>query len=242
MDAGSSTTSPAGGRSPDPWPLSPELALVDPELAASARAQLPEPPPPPPRPGVRLRAAPALRVVPAAAAPPTPALLPAPGATRPVAALVAALVGVGLVGGFYLRPALWPQETPPSAAAPAPAIGRATPAPVAPAVKGVRSRASGPRQTAKRSGPVRPSQALPELVWPVVPGADAYRVSLFRGGRLVYSTVRTPTRLRLSATWVQHGKRRRLTPGTYRWVVWPLRRRGGKTVVERAIVNATLRV
>lgn len=83
---------------------------------------------------------------------------------------------------------------------------------------------------------------VPDLVWPPVSGADGYRVSLYRSGRLVYSAVRRSAHLRLSRSWVYRGKRYRLTAGSYRWVVWPIERKSGGPTVPRAIVDATLRV
>src|SRR5829696_7321278 len=98
-------------------PISPELVLVDPELAERARASLPEEPwrsfIPTPRP----------RPV----APP-PAVVPAepaePGRRRPLRALVgaaavAAVLAFGLVPSPGARPTLEPMTAPPAARRPA---------------------------------------------------------------------------------------------------------------------------
>jgi len=96
-------------------PLSPELALVDPELAARARAALPDRVPAPWRP------APAARAIPAAAAAPVHA---EPARSYPVWARVTAalwLVVIGiLIGGAAIPHAQdKPRVVPPSEDVPA---------------------------------------------------------------------------------------------------------------------------
>jgi hypothetical protein len=61
----------------------------------------------------------------------------------------------------------------------------------------------------------------PLLRWHRVARADYYNVQLFRGGRKIMSAWPTRTHLRLHRQWRYGGHRRRLTPGTYRWYVWP---------------------
>ena len=61
----------------------------------------------------------------------------------------------------------------------------------------------------------------PLLVWRGVPRAGYYNVQLFRGKQKVLSAWPTRARLRLRARWKFAGRVRRLTPGTYRWYVWP---------------------
>jgi hypothetical protein len=61
----------------------------------------------------------------------------------------------------------------------------------------------------------------PLLVWRGVPRAGYYNVQLFRGKQKVLSAWPTRTRLRLRARWKFAGRVRRLTPGAYRWYVWP---------------------
>jgi hypothetical protein len=61
----------------------------------------------------------------------------------------------------------------------------------------------------------------PLLVWRRVARAGYYNVQLFRGKQKILSAWPTRTRLRLHARWKFSGRVRRLTPGAYRWYVWP---------------------
>jgi hypothetical protein len=61
----------------------------------------------------------------------------------------------------------------------------------------------------------------PLLVWRGVPRAGYYNVQVFRGKQKVLSAWPTRARLRLRARWKFAGRVRRLTPGAYRWYVWP---------------------
>jgi large repetitive protein len=61
----------------------------------------------------------------------------------------------------------------------------------------------------------------PLLVWRRAARAGYYNVQLFRGKRKILSAWPTRARLRLSARWKFAGRVRRLTPGVYRWYVWP---------------------
>jgi hypothetical protein len=62
--------------------------------------------------------------------------------------------------------------------------------------------------------------APPLLAWSPVPNATYYNVQLIRS-RKVLSSWPTRPRLRLKRSWVYAGRRYRLTPGRYRWYVWP---------------------
>jgi hypothetical protein len=61
----------------------------------------------------------------------------------------------------------------------------------------------------------------PLLRWRPVARARYYNVQVFRGGRKVLSAWPTRARLRLGARWKFAGRVQRLTPGVYRWFVWP---------------------
>jgi hypothetical protein len=63
--------------------------------------------------------------------------------------------------------------------------------------------------------------APPLLAWRRVARASYYNVQLFRGRVKVLSTWPTHTRFQLRARWTYMGRQRKLSPGVYRWYVWP---------------------
>jgi hypothetical protein len=60
----------------------------------------------------------------------------------------------------------------------------------------------------------------PRLVWTAVPKATYYNVQLWRRGRIM-SAWPKGTSIRVPRTWTQAGRHYRLSPGRYRWYVWP---------------------
>jgi hypothetical protein len=60
----------------------------------------------------------------------------------------------------------------------------------------------------------------PLLVWTPVENAAYYNVQLWRGRRILSAWPSRPS-LRLRRSWTYGGRRYRLTPGRYRWYVWP---------------------
>jgi hypothetical protein len=208
-------------------PISPELVSVDPELAATARAALPEEP--------------WQMFIPAPAPEPEPA--PPPVATQPplvtprrslrgagiglafVAAAVAGIV-VGTTDAFKRandRPSF--AAEPPAAApsvvattgvattvAPPSVTAAPAPAPTAPM----------PTTTTRRPAPTTKSAAgdtfVPSRIfaWAPVPGADHYRVRFYRGGDVVLEGSPKQARFVLPP-------RFEFEPGTYRWTVEPRR-------------------
>jgi hypothetical protein len=61
----------------------------------------------------------------------------------------------------------------------------------------------------------------PLLQWTPVRRARYYNVQLFRNGRKILSVWPNKASYRVKKRWRYLGKRRRLVPGRYRWVVWP---------------------
>lgn len=61
----------------------------------------------------------------------------------------------------------------------------------------------------------------PVLRWALVRRATYYNVQLWRNNRKVLSTWPTRTRVALRQRWRFAGRTFRLTPGVYRWYVWP---------------------
>ncbi len=61
----------------------------------------------------------------------------------------------------------------------------------------------------------------PVLAWATLPGAAYYNVQLWRNGAKILSAWPAKARLALRRQWRYGGRRRSLSPGTYRWYVWP---------------------
>lgn len=191
-------------------PISPELCLVDPDLARRAREVLP----------------PLEDLAPEA--PPAPARAARRGR-------VARLGGWALAASLLLNVALlWPKST----AETAPVLSPA-PAPAPKAVKEARSPAKHPiakRPTPKRTGgvlgakaeakkrvrPARPRVARGRRVlsWHATPRADLYDLVLWRGHRRVADL--WPTKSKVSVATVACGAGKRLARGRYLWFVYPV--------------------
>jgi hypothetical protein len=81
---------------------------------------------------------------------------------------------------------------------------------------------------------------LPRLKWRRVKGATYYNVQLFRGKKKILSRWPRSTHLQLQSRWTFAGRLMRLTPGSYRWYVWPgfgkrSERRYGRLLVSRKL-------
>jgi hypothetical protein len=61
----------------------------------------------------------------------------------------------------------------------------------------------------------------PLLRWTRVPRATYYNLQLFRGRRKILSAWPSSARYQLKTRWRYHGRKRRLVPGRYHWIVWP---------------------
>ena len=201
-------------------PVSPELALVDPELAEQARALLPD------GPGIRI-AGPreTIELIPFS----VPAI-PARRRVRPALAIAAVLLGAALVAGIGSGVALSVLDREPAAQSSAPVAAptlpptQASPAPRPPTAPPSRSGSN--------------VVEAPRFVWPAEPGADRYRVALYRGGQQIFERDVRATALELPRAWTHEGRAYGLTRGTYRWVVWPLFGSGEESRLGPAIVSA----
>ena len=102
------------------------------------------------------------------------------------------------------------------------------------------------RPAAARPSLTRPAvgarvAAPPVLAWGAVPKATYYNVQLYRDGRKILTVWPASTSFLVQRAWRYEGRSYRLTPGRYRWYVWPgfgLRsaNRYGKLVGTRTFV------
>jgi hypothetical protein len=232
--------------------VSPELVLVDPELAAWARERLEE-----------------RRVPPISADPaPPPVATPRPGApdtggdgdspavparrSRPRRrrgrVLIAAVVGLAVVVAAALvvdsdapgvsgpaggRPALALEDEPTSPPAPKP-----PPPPPAPNTK---PPPPPPAPPASPSGKAATIATPHRFAWAPRPGASGYHVELFRGNALVFRATTSKPEIVIPRRWRLNGRPQRLAPGAYRWYVWAQvgGRREGKATVQAKLVLPT---
>lgn len=209
--------------------LSPELVLVDPDLAPHARAQLHDPGcfrprgAESPRPLVtvarpaELAGASEQPSFEAFAQPPGPGITEPPMRARIVFGgwLVAFAAGL-LVGGLALTlvgrgPGPAPATEQQTAALPEPAgQPQETPA----------------RPTAPAPSPAKPTRKT--LAWAPAAGAASYETALYRGSIQVFSARTTEPRVTISSPWRYAGRLHRLEAGAYRWYVWTVSADGNK--------------
>jgi hypothetical protein len=192
-------------------PISPELVLIDPELAHRARALLPELPS-----SGMLRSTGVVASGARASAPSTGSFSisrsisrPRPGAVVVAAALLAVTVyTVGLRAHDMSRREATTLLRAPVAAEPMPPVADAA----------TLTHGSSPRLSATP----RTSVDAPRFVWPRYPRAAGYRLALFRAGREIFEHDVAVTSFEFPTAWTYDGRFERLTPGAYRWIVWPL--------------------
>jgi len=197
-------------------PISPELALVDPELARWARASLGQ------------HELPWHRVGPAAEPSTTAASRPVEQrhtSTRDTEAapfrpprnrcIVPSLLS-GLLGALIVALAISFKSTPGYYLPPVPSTdsGAATQPPDAKA----------PKTT---TGASAPSKAV-RVNWTPERGAVGYEVALVRGSRTLYRAYSLQASLELPARWSFGGRDYALDPGVYKWLVWPVRAAGSR--------------
>jgi hypothetical protein len=229
--------------------LSPELALVDPSLAASARQRLPDP-----SDVLAPRAVP----VPVAAPhsdfsridpPDVPSWeLPRRVGARRLVAVVGAVVV--LASGLLLADVKVEIGKTPAAAqvrSVAPQAKVTVERPLTP-MASTRPRAGTSRPTppARSSKPKRAPRTLRpasvpsfarRFAWAPLAGAVGYHVELFRGPARVFAAdTRRPT-IEIPASWTHAGRKETLRAGAYRWYVWSV---GPEGRAARALVQAEL--
>jgi hypothetical protein len=222
--------------------VSPELALVDPELGTRARASLP------PRRGRRVPASP-LRAVAVAPAPrrgrrlATPALTVV--ATAAASTIVTAFTSFEQAQGEPPRAVVAAEvATPLTARAPAgsPAVASAQPpsdaaaaaSPPSSSTSDGRADAAGERtQATPQTSPTVRNVAAPDatapapapsgttLVWDDAARATAYDIELRRGGAVIYASTSTAPQAFVPRSWQRDGTAFELRPED-RLYVWPV--------------------
>jgi hypothetical protein len=232
--------------------VSPELALVDPVLAAEERARLPDPIAVAPSRNIDVPRDDERRALQALAS----AALEAhhPGLTERVPtrrawprliALAAGSILVLLLLDVRVDVGRTPasadsSETTPAAAEPA--LEHPATAPPVAETSSESTAPSGPsksRAKGRAPSPPAPTAVPRRFAWAPVDDADAYRVELFRDDTRVFEATTSSPELTVPPRWTLEGKRRSLTAGEYRWYVWPIV--AGRRS-QRAVVQATLTV
>lgn len=205
--------------------VSPELALVDPELGLVARALLRNPaefehPRPDARTiGGRAFAGWTLRepVDPVRESPSRRLLVGVAAAT------MLALLMFDVRGEVGERPAAADSNAFPIR------VHRTTPPKPTPA--------SANRPFAGVPAKAAPRAADRRFAWAPVQGASGYHVEFFRGATRVFAKQTTRPLLNVPAAWTFEGTKRTLRPGTYGWYVWPIvgGRRQSQAVVQTTV-------
>jgi hypothetical protein len=238
--------------------LTPELALVDPELAERARERLADVPDHAAVAEPAVEAAPVVAKIPTAetaadvvrhepiaaeadeAEPHEP---PAPRRGRGIGrALVVAVAVLGAIGVALVVPAVLLEDRTASPSADAPLAVPTAPVDAAPSQPGAASPTPDPAATSDANGPEAPATGGPRTFgWVPVDGARQYHVAFYRGNEKIYETWPRRPRLVLEPQWTFKGQRFRLSPGQYRWVVRPgfgARRTGryGPAVVDASLL------
>jgi hypothetical protein len=217
-------------------PLTPELALVDPDLGRRARAQLPEEEKreQPRRPRVAVAppvAAPTPPAPPPVAQPVRPApARPAPGPMRRrsrgktarrllLLVILAAGAAFAVLRVEPLKHFFWKSRAAPVAPV---SSARATSTPTTAAKPRNGPTAPPAPKTSGRTKPATPATSPSRtFVWPPVADADYYLVVFSRGGDKIFRARPSSPRLVLPAHWTFHGTHYNLRPGRYSWVVRP---------------------
>jgi hypothetical protein len=232
--------------------VSPELALVDPELATRARDWLPNPGEKEALSRITTLLEPAPTAARAPRAPAAPSTRSrrrvahvrrwaAPATAAAVLGTLALLLDVGVEFGKTPASAdttetaaiaeIKPPLTPPTAVAEPdrePARSASLSRPV--------TKSAG-RST--RTSPSQPRSVPQRFAWAPTAGASGYHVELFSADTKVYAADTTKPAVTIPARWSFDGTNRTLQPGEYRWYVWPVisgQREGGPIVQARLTV------
>lgn len=81
-----------------------------------------------------------------------------------------------------------------------------------------------------------------EFAWAPVKSADAYEVEILRNGTIVFSATTTASHIHVPARWRRHGRALTLATGLYHWYVWPVARHSSGNVRGPAVVATTFEI
>ena len=205
--------------------VSPELALIDADLARELRARLTEPAPPSRSSvGETVHAQAALVGRLRQELEPEPLQPPPEGGRGSRKLRVLGLVVLGALLTVFVRNEARPSALDRIAGVAADRNAQA------------QTPAQGVRVAAVTAGSTLAGQTF---VWAAEPGAAAYEFQLFRGDDRIYRARVTAPRLVLPGRWHQQARSYALTAATYRWYVWPISARTGNRAPV-ATVQATL--
>lgn len=158
-----------------------------------------------------------------------------------VAAALSAAAGSGVFVGLLLsgdRPSVLGDAaaTPP----PPPSPPQTTAKPTSPAVttQPPVARATTTATAAPQAG-ISGAASSRLLAWAPVANASGYAVEITRNGESVFSATTSVPHVLIPSRWRHAGSNVTLSPGTYRWYVWPVVRSGTTTRRSPAAVVAS---
>jgi len=213
--------------------VSPELALVDPELAASARANLAEPGATPPRRGHSVRAPvhnDISRTLSNAALGMDDEFVKSVPSGRSWQVLIGVAV-VTILSLLLFDVRVQVGKTPASAET-------RQELPSATSTLSHAPRAAVPRREREGSVEGATKPRARRFAWAPAPGASGYHIEFFKGTVRAFSANTTRPELTVPALWKGGRRTRSLLPGEYRWYVWPVisGRRTSQAIVQAKLV------